>query len=96
MRNVVMSGFASLTTIVQAGETSGTRIQARAAVKHGRPLIISEPVYRSADWARQLVGERYDIAVVRDVEEAYAAISDIHARRRAAAEEQDTGAYLVG
>jgi len=96
MRNVVMSGFASLTTIVQAGETSGTRIQARAAVKHGRPLIISEPVYRSADWARQLVGERYDIVVVRDVDEAYAAISDIHARRRAAAEEQDTGAYLVG
>lgn len=96
MRNVVMSGFASLTMIVQAGETSGTRIQARAAVKHGRPLVISSSVYQSADWAKQLVRDHYDVTVVRTADDAYEAIAEIHARRREVAEGWNSGAQLVG
>lgn len=96
MRNVVMSGFASLTMIVQAGETSGTRIQARAAVKHGRPLVISSSVYQNADWAKQLVSDHYDVTVVRNADDAYDAVIEIHARRRELVEGWNSGAQLVG
>lgn len=85
MRNAVMSGFASMTVIVQAGETSGTRIQARAAVKHGRPVIISAAVLRAAGWARELVEQDYDITVVQDADKAFDAVRAIHDRRRTAA-----------
>ena len=39
-RNVVMSALTEATIIVEAGETSGTLIQARAALQQGRKLFI--------------------------------------------------------
>lgn len=39
-RNVTMSALTDATVIVEAGETSGTLIQARAALKQGRKLFI--------------------------------------------------------
>lgn len=39
-RNVTMSALSQATVIVEAGETSGTLIQARAALKQGRKLFI--------------------------------------------------------
>lgn len=39
-RNVTMSALTQATIIVEAGETSGTLIQARAALKQGRKLFI--------------------------------------------------------
>ncbi|WP_020086032.1 DNA-processing protein DprA [Hyphomicrobium zavarzinii] len=39
-RNVTMSALTEATVIVEAGETSGTLIQARAALKQGRKLFI--------------------------------------------------------
>lgn len=39
-RNVTMSALSHATVIVEAGETSGTLIQARAALKQGRKLFI--------------------------------------------------------
>ena len=39
-RNVVMSALTEATIIVEAGETSGTLTQARAAIKQGRKLFI--------------------------------------------------------
>jgi DNA processing protein len=94
MRNVVMSGFSSATVIAEAGETSGTRIQARAAVKHGRPLILSAHVAQSVDWARELLESGYDIAVAATPDEAAAHIVDLHARRDAAAGGWALGALL--
>lgn len=41
-RNVTMSALTEATIIVEAGETSGTLIQARAALKQGRKLFILE------------------------------------------------------
>lgn len=96
MRNAVMSGFASMTVIVQAGETSGTRIQARAAVKHGRPIIISTAVLHKTDWAKQLVHQGYDVTVVADADQAFDAVRSIHGRRSAVIEGWEPSAYLVG
>ncbi len=39
-RNITMSAFSKATIIVEAGETSGTLIQARAALKQGRQVFI--------------------------------------------------------
>jgi DNA processing protein len=50
MRNAVMSGYAAATLIVEAGETSGARIQARLALGHGRPVILTSHVMQS-QWA---------------------------------------------
>lgn len=55
-RNIVMSGLGRATIIVEAGEHSGTRIQARAAVGHGRPVILTEAVATGTHWGGTLTG----------------------------------------
>jgi DNA processing protein len=55
MRNAVMSGYSRATIVVEAGEKSGARIQARQAIAHGRPVILTNLVIDSNEWARQLV-----------------------------------------
>jgi DNA protecting protein DprA len=55
MRNAVMSGYGRATVVVQAGEQSGARIQARQAVAHGRPVILTEMVVAANDWPKTLL-----------------------------------------
>lgn len=55
IRNAAMSGYGMGTIVVEAGETSGTRIQARLAVEHGRPVILSDMVVAHTNWGRALV-----------------------------------------
>jgi DNA processing protein len=56
MRNVTMSGLGKASIIVEAGEHSGTRIQARAAVEHGRAVILTDVVVNATQWGEQLAG----------------------------------------
>ena len=56
MRNAIMSGYGLATVVIQAGEHSGARIQARLAVEHGRPVILSNLVLNSTEWAKDLQG----------------------------------------
>jgi DNA processing protein len=56
MRNATMSGYGLATVVVEAGEQSGSRAQARIAVGHGRPVILTSLVVARNDWARALVG----------------------------------------
>lgn len=46
-RNATMSALSDATVIVEAGETSGTLIQARAALKQGRKLFILDSCFRN-------------------------------------------------
>lgn len=46
-RNVTMSALTEATIIVEAGETSGTLVQARAAIKQGRKLFILDSCFRN-------------------------------------------------
>jgi DNA processing protein len=80
MRNHVMSAFSSMTLIVEAGENSGTRIQARAATKHARPVIITRAVYQGTNWAKELVARQLDVTVVSTPAEARDAVSEISSR----------------
>ena len=56
MRNATMSGYGLATVVVEAGEQSGSRAQARIAVEHGRPVILTSLVVQGNDWARALAG----------------------------------------
>ena len=46
-RNVTMSALTEATVIVEAGETSGTLIQARAALRQGRKLFVLDSCFRN-------------------------------------------------
>jgi DNA processing protein len=52
-RNALMSGLSRATAIVEAWATSGTRIQARRALAHGRPVFLHETLLQQP-WAREL------------------------------------------
>ena len=58
-RNVVMSALTEATIIVEAGETSGTRIQARAALQQGRKLFVLDSCFRNPHlkWPERLVNK---------------------------------------
>ena len=45
-RNIVMSALTEATIIIEAGQTSGTLIQARAALQQGRKLFILDSCFR--------------------------------------------------
>ena len=54
-RNVTMSALTEATVIVEAGETSGTLIQARAALRQRRKLFILDSCFRQGlDWPAKL------------------------------------------
>lgn len=55
MRNATMSGYGLATIVVEAGEHSGARAQARMAVEHGRPVILTELVVEQNEWAQALI-----------------------------------------
>lgn len=52
-RNAVMSGLTRGTVIVEASERSGTRVQARLALAHGRPVFLRRSVL-DHDWAQEM------------------------------------------
>lgn len=77
MRNATMSAFGMCTLVVAAGEHSGARIQARQAVAHGRPLLLTRDVVHSTNWGRRLADSAYDVHVVDDASAAVYAIESI-------------------
>jgi DNA processing protein len=56
MRNATMSGYGLPTVVIEAGETSGARTQARMAIEHGRQVILTDQVVSRNQWAQRLVG----------------------------------------
>lgn len=63
-RNVTMSALTEATVIVEAGETSGTLIQARAALAQGRKLFILDNCFRKGLKWPTYYAERGAIRVV--------------------------------
>lgn len=66
MRNVVMSGMAMGTVVVEASATSGAKMQARLALEHGKRLFLVESLVGSQDWARRYA-ERPGVSIVRNL-----------------------------
>lgn len=68
MRNATMSGLALATVVVEAGETSGAKIQALAGLKHGSSVFLLRSLVDQQEWARDLStrGRHGSVAVVLD------------------------------
>ena len=84
MRNGTMSGYGIATIIIQANENSGSRIQARKAADHGRPVILSSLVATTTSWGREMADDPW-VYVVRsrnDLEKAIdRVVADIKSMR---------------
>jgi DNA processing protein len=76
MRNATMSGYGLATIVVEAGEHSGTRIQARVAGEHGRPVILTARVADSTSWGDAL-RTRPNVYVVGSLAELTDAVKDV-------------------
>jgi DNA processing protein len=67
LRNALMSGLALATIVVEATHTSGARTQARAALAHGRPVVLASKLLDQR-WARDLAA-RPGVYVIRSLPE---------------------------
>ncbi len=66
MRNIVMSGLAFATFVIEAGETSGAKKQARAALQHGRPVFLPKALVDQHPWAEKMVSEgEYGVRAIK-------------------------------
>ncbi len=86
MRNATMSGYGLATVVVEAGEQSGARVQARLAVEHGRPAVLTRLVVERNEWAKALLG-RPGIHVADDVRSIVSIIEGLIAQRAALGDE---------
>lgn len=86
MRNATMSGYGLATIVVEAGEYSGTRIQARVAGEHGRPVVLTSKVVRMTSWGAALVGRPnvYVVETLAELGDAVRAIREAPNRLRSA------------
>lgn len=66
LRNVVTSGIAVGTVVVEASSTSGAKMQARLALEHGKRLFLVEPLVLQEEWA-QRYSRRPGVTVVKSV-----------------------------
>jgi DNA processing protein len=79
-RNAVMSGFARATVVVEAGNKSGARMQARLAIEHGRPVFLLRSLLRH-EWAQTYAEERPSTYVVEKSEEIVHHLDRLYADR---------------
>ena len=70
-RNVTMSALTEATIIVEAGETSGTLTQARAAIYQGRKLFILDSCFNRSDITWPARFEAQGAIRVRDPEDIW-------------------------
>ena len=58
-RNITMSALTEATVIIEAGNTSGTLIQARHALKQGRKLFILDSCFRNSEltWPEKMLAQ---------------------------------------
>jgi DNA processing protein len=86
-RNVVTSGTAQGTLVVEASSTSGAKMQARVALDHGKKVFLISSLVRTQPWARDYVDKRGAIEVA-DADEVIAQLAAPHRVLRAAEQQQ--------
>jgi DNA processing protein len=68
MRNVVMSGMAIGTVVIEASATSGARMQARLALEHGKRLFLVRQLVLHEEWAKRYA-DRPGTMVVESIDD---------------------------
>jgi DNA processing protein len=75
-RNVTMSGLALGTIVVEASETSGAKLQAEAALSHGKRLFLVDELVTNQLWARDLMDDP-NVMVSSDPDEILEAVDHL-------------------
>lgn len=75
MRNATMSGYAAATVVVEAAYRSGARMQARLALQHGRPVVLTDSLLVH-DWAREYA-QRPGVYVVSSPDQLLTVVDQI-------------------
>ena len=65
-RNLTGSGLSLATVVVEASATSGARLQAEAALRHGKRVFLVESLATAQPWAQQMSAAAHNATVVRD------------------------------
>lgn len=73
LRNRVTSGLALATVVVEAGPTSGAKLQAHDALRHGKRVFLVEQLVTQQEWAAELA-EHPSVSVLTDVNQIIDAI----------------------
>lgn len=76
MRNATMSGYGIATVVIEAGEHSGARAQARMAIEHGRPVILTDLVVDRTNWAKTLIN-RPGVFVASSTDDVISVVRDL-------------------
>jgi DNA processing protein len=63
MRNVVTSGIAVGTAVIEASSTSGAKMQARLALEHGKRLFLVRELVMQEEWAKRYAKRRGAVVV---------------------------------
>jgi DNA processing protein len=63
MRNEVMSGISQGTAVIEAGKTSGAKMQARLALEQGKRAFLTSSLVTSEEWAKSYIERRGAIEV---------------------------------
>lgn len=69
MRNAVMSGYSLATVVVEAANRSGSRMQARLALQHGRHVYLMRSLLEH-EWARDYA-ERPGVTLVETADDVF-------------------------
>jgi DNA processing protein len=73
LRNVVTSGIALGTIVIEASATSGAKMQARLALEHGKRLFLVESLVLQEEWAQRYRSRR-GAQVVHGVDDVVTAL----------------------
>jgi DNA processing protein len=73
VRNIVTSGLSLGTVVIEAGPTSGAKLQAHDALRHGKRLFLLRRLVESQEWACSLA-RLPEVQAVDSVDEIVAAV----------------------
>lgn len=76
MRNAVMSGMAVGTVVIEASQTSGAKMQARLALKHGKRLFLVRSLVMREEWATRYA-EHPAATVIGGVDDVIDVLTDL-------------------
>ena len=54
VRNITTSGLSLGTIVIEAGSTSGAKLQAEAAIAHGKRVFLVERLVTAQPWAKEM------------------------------------------
>lgn len=80
-RNVTMSGISQGTVVIEAGSTSGAKLQARYAVQHGKLAFLVDSLVTDQAWAQRMLAKNREAVRItgpEDVLNRLRAPEDVH------------------